>query len=85
MRRKMEHITDYILTDEFVEYSKQIAELHAAKKAKTEEIKAIYAKAKEEMAGLDARYVREAQKSLFHMPRLSQMTVIVTLASSYPE
>ena len=53
----MEHVVDYILTDEFVEYSKQIAELHTAKKAKAEEIRALVTKAKADMAALDTKAV----------------------------
>lgn len=53
----MDHVLDFVMTDEFVEYSKQIAELHAAKKAKADEIRAIVTKAKEEMAAMDAKAV----------------------------
>ena len=35
----MDNIIDFILSDQFVEYSKQITEIHVTKKAKTEEAK----------------------------------------------
>jgi len=53
----MDHVVDYILSDEFAEYSSQIVKIHAEKKAKTEELKVIYTKIKEEIATLDAKAV----------------------------
>ena len=38
-----EHEASFVMTDEFVEFSKIIAGLHEAKKAKTAELKEIYA------------------------------------------
>ena len=52
-----ENVVDYLLTDEFVEYSIKIASIHNLKKQKSEVIKAAIAKFKEESAELDAAAV----------------------------
>ena len=52
-----EHVIDYLLTDEFEEYSTQVVKIHAEKKAKTEYLKTVYAQIKEEIAALDAKAV----------------------------
>jgi hypothetical protein len=44
---------EVFLTDEFVEFSKRIAELHAIKKQKTEEFRAIHAQFKADITELD--------------------------------
>jgi hypothetical protein len=41
------------LSDEFVVFSQKIAELHARKKAKKEEVKTLYAKFEEEIKKMD--------------------------------
>lgn len=53
---------DVLLTDEFVEFSTKIAEIHQQKKDKKAELKKIYAKFQEEIAELDeqARAANEA-------------------------
>jgi hypothetical protein len=42
------------LTDEFAVFSKKISEIHSVKKAKKEEMKAVFAKFEEELKKLDA-------------------------------
>jgi len=51
----------FLMTDEFVAFSKKIAELHEAKKAKTGELKDIYASFQKEIAAIDeeAKKVQE--------------------------
>ena len=44
---------EVFLTDEFVEFSKKMTELHADKKQKTEDFRAIHAQFKAEIAELD--------------------------------
>jgi hypothetical protein len=44
---------ELLLSDEFVEFSKHIGEIHAKKKAKTEEFRAIHAEFKNVIAQLD--------------------------------
>jgi regulator of sigma D len=52
-----EHIVDYLLSDEFVTYSQKIAEIHAAKKTKTEELKSIYATMRKQIDGFDLQAI----------------------------
>lgn len=47
--------TDFLLTDEFVEFSQRIAALHAEKKKKKQELKEFYEKIQAEMKELDAQ------------------------------
>lgn len=49
---------DYVLTDEFVEFSQKIAEIHKKKKSKQEELKKLYADFKSQEVSLD----KEAEK-----------------------
>lgn len=44
---------NFYLTDEFVEFSKNIAEVHGRKKAKQAEIAAIFEQAKKELSIMD--------------------------------
>ena len=45
---------EFLLSDEFIEFSKKIAEVHARRKAKQEEIQAIFAVAKAELGQIEA-------------------------------
>ena len=45
--------TDFLLTDEFMEFSQKIAVLHAEKKKKKQELKEFYEKIQGEMKELD--------------------------------
>lgn len=45
---------DLLLSDEFVEFSKKIAEVHARRKAKQDEIQTLFAKAKAELSQIEA-------------------------------
>ena len=44
---------DVYLSDEFVEFSKQIADIHAKKKAKQEELKHLFESAKAQIKAFD--------------------------------
>ena len=44
---------DHVLTDEFVEFSQKVAEIHKKKKSKQEELKALYADFKAQEVALD--------------------------------
>lgn len=44
---------DFILTDQFIEFSQKVKEIHEAKKAKQVEFKALYEKFQAESAAFD--------------------------------
>jgi len=45
--------SDFLLTDEYVEYTQKIAKLHTTKKSKEEEMKKLYDAFKLEMASIE--------------------------------
>lgn len=44
---------EFLLTDEYAEYTQQIAKLHVSKKQREEEMKRLFEEFKEEMANLE--------------------------------
>ena len=58
---KMEEV-DILLTDEYVEFAKKVADIHTKKKTNQAEFKEVYDKFKADLAALDVEVAEEQSK-----------------------
>lgn len=74
---------DLLLSDEFVEFSAKIKEIHEKKKSKQSEFKALYDKFKAEVQSLDDE--AKGLKSDFEVWKTSQMNGATKVAGDTPK